>query len=121
MIDYTSYLTGNQNDVLVLELTGRLNEQTSAFLFDCLDGHIQHGRNKLILDCTELEHIVSAGLGTLVRVHFRVKDQGGQVRLVGVQGVVAEIVRLVHFEKIFHLHDTVEEALACIESSRGHG
>ena len=115
MIDYTTYMAGKDDDILVLELTGRLDEKTSEFLFDCLDGHIEHGRTKLVLDCSDLEHIVSAGLGTLVRVHFRLKDKGGQVQLVGVQGVVADILRLVHFEKLFHIHATVEEAVASLE------
>ena len=112
MIDYITYTAGENDDVFVLELTGRLDEKTSAFLFDCLDGHIHHGHKKLVLDCSNLEHIVSAGLGTLVRIHFRLKEKGGQVQLVGVQGVVADILRLVHFEKLFHMYDTVEEAVA---------
>ena len=117
MIDYTTYTTGENEDVLVLELTGRLDEKASEFLFDCLDGHIKHGRSKLILDCTELEHIVSAGLGTLVRIHFRLKDKGGHVQLVGVKGVVADILKLVHFEKLFHMHDSVEEAVASFDEN----
>tara|TARA_R110002049_G_scaffold46487_1_gene135163 strand:+ start:118629 stop:118976 length:348 start_codon:yes stop_codon:yes gene_type:complete len=114
MIDYTTYNTGENDEILVLELTGRLDEKTATFLFDCVDGHIKHGRTKLILDCSDLEHIVSAGLGTLVRIHFRLKEQGGQVHLVGVQGVVADILRLVHFEKLFHMHDSVDEAVESI-------
>lgn len=115
MIDYTTYTAGENDEVLVLELTGRLDEKTSTFLFDCIDGQIKHGHTKLVLDCSDLEHIVSAGLGTLVRIHFRLKEKGGQVQLVGVRGVVADILRIVHFEKLFHMHDTVEEA---VESMR---
>ena len=112
MIDYITYTTGENDDVFVLELTGRLHEKTATFLFDCVDGHIQRGHKKLILDCGDLEHIVSAGLGTLVRIHFRLKEKGGQVQLVRVHGVVADILRIVHFEKLFHMHDSVEEAVA---------
>ena len=116
MIDYVNYTTGHNDDILVLQLVGRLDDKTAVSLFDCVDGHIGRGHTKLVMDCTELEHIVSAGLATLVRIHFRLKEKGGQVQLVGAQGVVADALRLVHFEKIFHMHDSVEGAVESIES-----
>ncbi len=62
MIDYVTYLTGRDDDVLVLELAGRLDEHTADFLIDCLTGHIQNGASKIVLDCHELSHVTSVGL-----------------------------------------------------------
>jgi anti-sigma B factor antagonist len=112
MIDFTTYTAGNDDSVLVLELTGKLDDNASRFLFDCLVGHIEHGHSKLVLDCNDLDHIASVGLGTLARIHSRVKQRGGRALLVGVKGVVADVIRLVHFEKLFDMYGTVDEAVA---------
>ena len=110
MIDYVTYLTGRDDDVLVLELAGRLDEHTADFLIDCLTGHIQNGTSKIVLDCHELSHVTSVGLGALVRVHSRLKRDGGEVKLARVEGVISDILRIVHFDRLFHIYPSVEEA-----------
>jgi anti-sigma B factor antagonist len=110
MIDYVTYQTGSDNDVLVLELDGRLDEHTADFLIDCLSGHIQNGTSKIVLDCQQLSHVTSVGLGALVRVHSRLKKDGGEVKLARVEGVISDILRIVHFDRLFNIYPSVEEA-----------
>ena len=81
MAPYSTYTTGAEDDILVMELTGRMDEHTAEFLFNRLESIIKKGQVKLILDCRQLEHISSVGLGTLVRIHSRVKAKGGQSNL----------------------------------------
>ncbi len=115
MIDFVTHTAGPADDVLVLELSGRLDEHASQFLFDCLVGHIERGRNKLVLDCGNLDHITSFGLGTLVRIHSRLKPSGGVVHLAAVGGVVAKVIHVVHFDRLFNMYETVEEAVAAFD------
>ncbi len=116
MIDYETYRTGAHDEILVLELTGRLDTHSSDFLVSCLGGHIKNGTSKIILDCGDLEHVTSIGLGALVRIHSRLKGDGGEVKLARVEGVVADVLRIVHFDRLFNIYPSVEEASARLQA-----
>ena len=100
MIDFDTYRTGQQNDVLVLQISGQLDTASSQFLIDCIQGHIEDGLHKFVLDCTNLTHISSFGLATLVRANTSLKDRDGLVALAGVPGLLAELLRLSHLAAI---------------------
>jgi len=116
MIDYETYLTGPSDDVLALELAGRLDENTAAFLLDALTGWVDKGYRRFVLDCEQLEHITSFGLAALVRLHTRLRKVGGDVKLAVVGGRVADVVRVVHLEKLLHIYDSVESASQSFET-----
>ena len=114
MIDFTAYRYEASGDTLVLVITGKLDSTTSQYVLDCLQDHIANGEHKFVLDCSELTYISSVGLGTLVRANSRLKDMGGAVALAGVKGVVAEALRLVHFDRLFNMYDDVDQAAAAL-------
>jgi anti-anti-sigma factor len=51
-------------------------------------------------------------MGILVRLHKRLAQKGGNVKLAAVPGVVAQVIRLVRLDRIFQIFPTVDEALA---------
>ena len=110
MIDYKSYQTGESNDILVLEVTGKLDGDTSGYLFDCVQHEVESGSSRVILDFAELDHISSLGLGTLVRIHSRMHSKGGDVQFAHIDGLAAEIVRAVGLNKLFNFHSSIEDA-----------
>ena len=67
---------------------------------------------KLIIDCSGVTYMSSMGLGTLVRVHARMKKLGGDVKLAAVQGPVAQVMQVVFLHRIFQMYPTLEEAIA---------
>ena len=115
MIEYGTYSVGENNEILVLELTGRLDLASSRFLRDCLQGHIEEGFHHFVLDCTLLEYASSIGLGTLVGANSQVKGLDGSVALAGVQGKFADVLRIAHLDKVFHLFQTVQDAAAALK------
>lgn len=117
MIDYVTYKAGPGDQILVLELAGRLDDHSAEFLISCLAGHIRDGTTKIVLDCRHLEHVSSVGLGALVRVHSRLKKDGGEVKLARVEGVIADILRIVHFDRLFHIYPTVEDACQAMNAA----
>ncbi len=110
MIDYTTYRYEYADDIVVLEVSGNLDSQTSEFLLDCVQGHIEEGLHKFVFDCSTLDYISSMGLGTLIRANSRLKKSEGAIALAGVEGIVAEAIHLVRFDSIFGLYPTVDEA-----------
>lgn len=112
MIEFESNTLDGANDTLVLFVQGRLDNESSEYLLDCIQGHIEDGTKNFVLDCSELDYISSIGLGTLVRANSRLKRSEGKVLLVGVAGVVAEVLRISHLDRIFNIYPDVETAAA---------
>ena len=65
MINYTTYHHEAFPDVLVLEATGKLDSAAADFMLDCIQGYIERGAKKLVIDCEDLHMITSVGLGML--------------------------------------------------------
>jgi len=119
MIEFSGYKyegASGSDDVLVLEVMGRIDSDASNFLLDCIQGYIDNGENKFVLDCSDLAYISSMGLATLVRANSRLKSRGGRIALAGVKGVAADALRLVGFHRLFNIYPSVDEAAQAVES-----
>ena len=116
MIDYQTYYMGKANDVLVIAVSGRLDNDTSDFFFDCVKGHIEEGNTKLVIDFRNVKFISSVGLSTLVRTHTRMKRIGGDVKLARMEGVLVELISTVGLNKVFQLYPSVREACEAFDA-----
>ncbi len=119
MIEFSGYKHDDWDNVFVLEVMGHIDSDASRFLLDCIQGYIDAGEQKFVLDCSELAYISSMGLATLVRANSRLKDGGGEIALAGVKGVAADVLRLVHFDRIFNMFPTVDDAAEALQKSNG--
>ncbi len=78
-------------------ITGRLDAAQAATAQVFLDGVV----GDVVLDCTALDYLSSAGLGVLLKTQKRLKSGAGQLRLVGVNRHVHDIFRYAGFDQIF--------------------
>jgi len=76
-----------------------------------VDGLIDGGIEKLILDCEKLTYISSYGLGVLIRLHKRSLGRGGDVKIAGVRGVVADAMAITRLDRVFSMYPDVNRAL----------
>ena len=80
-------------------ISGRLDAAqcpaAQAFL-DRVDGIV-------VLDCTGLEYVSSAGLGVLLKTQKRLKTSAGKLRLVGVNRHLQDIFQYSGFDQIFEI------------------
>ncbi|MEM1224547.1 MAG: STAS domain-containing protein [Planctomycetota bacterium] len=116
MINYATYKHETMPDVLVIEASGKLDTTTADFMLDCIQGYIEHGDKKVVIDCEDLNIITSVGLGMLVRANKRMKESGGAIAIANAQGLVADSLRLVHFDRLFGLHPSIDDAAASLKS-----
>ena len=112
MLDFHYKNVGEDEQVLLFVISGSLDTMHCEYLHSVIEKQIQRGHTRLVLDCTDLTYVSSMGLGMMLRVHAKMKKLGGDVRLAGVQGTVADIVKLVRLDKILHMYSTVDEAVA---------
>lgn len=115
MLHFEYSNVGRDRDIVAVILSGTIDQENCNYLLDCVAEEILDGRKKLILDCARLEYISSMGLGTLVRVHSRMKKLGGDVKLAALQGTVAQVMSLVGLNRLFHIHPTVADAVAALD------
>jgi anti-anti-sigma factor len=111
MFDFEYHKVGKNNDILAMALAGTLDESNCSFLLDCVKEEVLDGSTKMIIDCGRLDYVSSMGLGTLVRVHSRMKKLGGDVKLADVHGTVAQVIGIVGLNKLFHIYPKVSDAI----------
>ncbi len=111
MIDFHTYHLDGTDDVLIVELSGRLDTESAEIFFSRLDEEISKGHVKLVFDCHKLEHISSLGFGMMIRGHSRVQKEGGAVRFARLEGFIKEAFHIVGFHKLFDNYPSVEDAV----------
>jgi anti-anti-sigma factor len=100
-----------QADVSLVALAGHLDTNTSAAAQEALDALVVGGCRKIVVDCTTLEYISSAGLRVLLATTKRLKGAGGALRLFGLNETVREVFDISGFSTIFAVCATEADAL----------
>lgn len=101
-----------QNDkALIIELRGEIDSLTAGLLRELIDGTIQRGHLKIILDLAGIILINSNGLSSLVAAFLTVKRVGGEIRMCCIQPSIQRVFDLTHMERAVALFPTREAAL----------
>lgn len=113
MIDFTT--STSPDGSRIVRLGGQLDLIACEYFFDCIQDEIENGHLRIVIDCKDLGVISSAGLGMLIRARARVKKHGGIIILARLQNSVADVLALVHLDRIFKIYPTVEDALQAVQ------
>ncbi len=105
-----TFVQERDGDLLVVRADGGLDRDTAQQLIDDVGGHVDAGARNVIVDCSRVEMITSAGFGTLLRLHGAMKAKGATVRLAGVRGMAAQALRLLRLDGMFELFPDVNSA-----------
>lgn len=105
-----------RDGIWVLVLKGRLDSNTCGEFEVKLLGLAQAGETKLVLDCTQLNYISSAGLRVLLKAAKAFKAGKGQMRLCGLKGSIREILEMSGFVFILPISATQGEAVKHLTS-----
>jgi anti-sigma B factor antagonist len=97
-------------DILLVVLDGSLGTTTSDQFNQAIQSHLDQGRSKIILDCRRVEYISSIGLGSLVALQARLRKKGGELKLAGLYGTAADVIRLVRLDRLLNIYDDAEFA-----------
>lgn len=81
---------------------------------------VQQNETRVVLDLSALQHIDSAGLGRIVACLARLRKAGGDLRLAGAQGMVANILKMTHVEEALGAHPTAAAAADSFTPTNPH-
>jgi len=100
------------DNVEILILEGRIDQEGSeeleAVLQDCLD----KGRRNILIDMMDVKHICSSALGVLVAIKRKIKDQEGDIKLVVVNESLLRLFETTMLDKVFEIYESQRECLA---------
>ena len=97
--------------VLVVEVDGQLivgNRQ--EFKQNVLDA-LEAGERKFLVDFTQTGYIDSSGLGVLVSLSKKIRDEGGELRLAGLNDDLKTLFELTKLDTLFTISDSAADAL----------
>ena len=104
------YYRNVDDGVLVLSADGGLDKGTADQFVGELKKLIESGASKIIVDCTKLKYVSLHGLGTLFRLHRKLADHGGDVKVAAIRGRIAGIVAESRLSSVFHVYPYVDRA-----------
>jgi anti-sigma B factor antagonist len=98
-------------DVSVVDVAGRitLGEGSSA-MRDALRDMVAKNQKKILLNLGDVTYIDSSGIGELVSGFTSVTNSGGQLKLLGLNKRVKDLLQITKLYTVFDVHD--EEASA---------
>ncbi len=100
-------------DITVLEMNGRIILGNNARDVELkLAEVLRENARKIIFDLNGVSMLDSTGVGILVVSQAKIKKEGGELRIAGATGVVAEILQMTSVDKLVHVFPTVAEAAA---------
>ena len=96
--------------VHVLRADGGINGDNAEQLIDDVVKVIDRGARKIIVDCSDLKVISSAGLATLLMLHSRGRTHGAEVKVAAVNGIVAQVLQITRLNVVLSIHPDVNRA-----------
>ena len=91
----------------ILELKGELDAHTSPKLEEALQRLIREQRNRIIVNCNNLEYIASAGLGVFMAYIEDVREKGGDIKLTNMNDQVYNVFDLLGFPTLYDIFKDV--------------
>lgn len=98
--------------VMVLGVDGQLIVGNRHELKQKALDALEAGERKFLIDFTSTGYIDSSGLGVLVSMSKKVREAGGELRLVGLNEDLRTLFELTKLDSLFAINDTLDEALA---------
>ncbi|MCB1304104.1 MAG: anti-sigma factor antagonist [Leptospiraceae bacterium] len=117
---------GVHNRILEHSLEGQLDLYKCPEVKNLVRRHLENGYRFMIFDMTDLSYVDSSGIGTMIQISNWLKNRGGLLILVNVQGNVEKLFQMSKLDEFFVFKDTVasarlflQEIIQSAEESRG--
>lgn len=100
-----------KGDVLVLNMSGRLDAVSSPNAEHTVFDFINTGHYKLVLNFSGIDYLSSAGMRMLLSITKKLKSLPGKVVICSITQNVMDVLKMSGFDHVLELTGTEEEAL----------
>ena len=100
-----------QGDVCIIEVEGQLIVGNRQELKQRVLDEVERGERRFLVDFTQTGYIDSSGLGVLVSLSKKIKELGGELRLVGLNEDLQTLFELTKLDTLFRISDSRDVGL----------
>ena len=102
----------SNNGVVIVRVEGQLVVGNRNELKDHLQSLLEKGERRFLIDFAQTGYIDSSGLGALVALARKVREEGGDLRLSGLNEDLRSLFELTKLDTLFAISETPDQALA---------
>ncbi len=99
-------------EITVLDVEGQLIVGNRQELKQRVLEELEGGERKFLIDFDRTGYIDSSGLGVLVSLSKKIREQGGELRLANLNEDLRTLFELTKLDTLFQIADSRNEALA---------
>lgn len=107
-----AYEIEREGDVTVVTVEGELVVSNRRELKDAVLERLAGGDRKFLVDFADTSYIDSSGLGVLVSLSKKIREEEGELRLAGLDDDLHTLFELTKLDTLFRISDDRGEALA---------
>jgi anti-sigma B factor antagonist len=106
-----AFQVNREGDVTVIDVDGQLivgnRQELKARVLD----EVEQGVRKILVDFTDTGYIDSSGLGVLVSLSKKIREQGGELRLSSLNEDLRTLFELTKLDTLFRIAGSRDEGL----------
>ncbi len=95
----------------ILALEGYLDAHTAPQFEKAVEEEFEAGRIQIIVDCSKLSYISSAGLGVFMSFVEEIREVGGDIKICGLTPKVFQVFEILGFPALFDIVDDIPAAM----------
>jgi len=107
-----SFTTKKHDGVVITEIEGQLIVGNRQELKQKMLDELEKGAKKFLIDFAKTGYIDSSGLGVLVSLSKKIREQGGELRLANLNDDLKTLFELTKLDTLFQIAETREKALS---------
>jgi len=107
-----------QSGATIVEFVDRniLDEANIQQIGDEINSLIANGEaEKLVISFSNVDHLSSAALGTLITIHNKLKSREGALRLTNIDPQIYEVFAITKLNKLFDIRETLDDAIGSFD------
>lgn len=109
--------TAKQGDISIITLEGFVDAHTAPEFEQAIQSEIDAGCCRIIVDCSKLSYISSAGLGVFMSFVEEVRERGGDIKICGLVPKVKSTFEILGFNDLYDIVEDVEAAARKFDAS----
>lgn len=111
-----SIATRQTDNVSILDISGELDAHTASHLENALKSLIDKENYAIVVNCSGLDYIASAGLGVFMAYIEDVRSLGGDIKLTNMNDRVYNVFDLLGFPTLYDILEDEKEALESFDN-----
>ncbi len=100
-----------QENLTILALAGFLDAHTAPEFESAIQQELDAGNIRLIVDCSKLTYISSAGLGVFMGFVEEIRERAGDIKICGLSPKVRQVFEILGFPALYDIVDDVPAAV----------